>query len=332
MNSANISVMPGASELARYLLDIPEEKTDAGIVSVEITDDGKKVHRIIGPTGDLFNLFLAGDGDFCLVRCHPGKADKQVISEHISNTPAEPVVRARTEKIVAALTGYEVELKEWVEVMGIHMGRYLVPVEPAADHVFLYDEDDSGGFEIIKAERPVSKKEARFIENDRIAKGNIDDVLSRDLRYTCKLHIIDPKLFNDIMEIPTIADFKSKSALKHLLVMNTWPTEVGINSFNVDNIEIDIDENIIEMNVIADVEDHRALVAAAREAYKGMWQNSDWYPESAAEALWELTLASNDNPSPCDMGFEIMEMKAVEPGLNASGNLSRSELDRDPEP
>ena len=171
MNSANISVMPGASELARYLLDIPEEKTNAGIVSVEITDDGKKVHRIIGPTGDLFNLFLAGDGDFCLVRCHPGKADKQVISEHISNTPAEPVVRARTEKIVAALTGYEVELKEWVEVMGIHMGRYLVPVEPAADHVFYMMRMIQEDLKLSRRNVPSQKRRPGLLRMIRLPKA-----------------------------------------------------------------------------------------------------------------------------------------------------------------
>ena len=137
------------------------------------------------------------------------------------------------------------------------------------------------------------------------------------MRYTCKLHITDRELFNDEMIISSIEEFNSKVALENLLVYDSILSlaDVGIDSLDVQDIEINTknDDDFISMTVIAKVKDHCAMTAKARDAYAKNWQNNNWYPESAEEALWELTLASNDNPSPSDFGFKIMEMKPVDP-------------------
>lgn len=50
-----------------------------------------------------------------------------------------------------------------------------------------------------------------------------------------------------------------------------------------------------------------SLVRASRNAYLAAWWDNTWLPASPAEALFELALGSNANPSPNEMGFEILE-------------------------
>ena len=315
---------PGALELARHVLNIPDGAPNPVITSVEIRPDfGGTLHYITGPDDKQIRISMYGDGTFSA--CHmntDGTCGQQIMNGQIYETSAEPVIRAHTEEIIAALTGHKVKTQNCLQECGTFIGRYLSPVndrDSMNDHNFLYHEDALGGFTLLKTLTDPETDTPAF-EGSPFAKGNVADILSRDVRYTCKLQITDPELFNDEMAIFSIGEFNSRTALKWLLVHHSTLAleDVGINSLDVQDIKINIehDNDLVEMTVIADIKDHRAMIAAARNAYATCWQDNDWYPESAAEALWELTLASNNNPSPDLLGFEIMDMKAVKPVIS----------------
>ena len=318
---------PGALEIARHVLDIGEGAKDPIITSVEIRPDfGGTLHYITGPDNKHIRIGVYGDGtyDSCIMNTD-GTCGQQITNGQIHGTgkihgtPAEPTIRAHTEEIVAALTGHEVKVQGCLQECGKFIGRYLSPVndrDSMNDHNFLYHEDALGGFTLLKTLTDPETNIPSF-EGSPFAEGNVADVLSQDVRYTCKLHILDRELFNDEMVISSIGEFNSKVALKHLLVYDSVLSlaDVGIDSLDVQDIEINTedDNDFINMTVIAKVRDHCAMTAKTRNAYAANWQDNDWYPKSAAEALWELTLASNDNPSPDLFGFEIMEMEPVTP-------------------
>ena len=64
------------------------------------------------------------------------------------------------------------------------------------------------------------------------------------------------------------------------------------------------------LSVIARVYDEESVTRAAIEAYQSAWADITWEPTGLAEALYELLLASNKNPSPSDLGFEIVSWNA----------------------
>ena len=69
--------------------------------------------------------------------------------------------------------------------------------------------------------------------------------------------------------------------------------------------------NSYQLVVNARVSDKDGVIAAAKEAYAQSWGDASWVPESLEEALYEIVLASNPNPSPIDLGFEIVDWSPV---------------------
>jgi hypothetical protein len=61
------------------------------------------------------------------------------------------------------------------------------------------------------------------------------------------------------------------------------------------------------LTTVVRVHNPRALRADAQDCYEACWGDADWRPSSMGEAAYEVLLASNANPSPCDMGFEFIE-------------------------
>ena len=236
-----------------------------------------------------------------------------------SETSVEPVIRAHVEKMVTILTDQQVKLKTRVTYTGTNDSTFmrclLIPCNPSnppdspdySKYGFYYDESSDGTFEIyhgINAGLDVPKcQEMPFI------KGLVFDFMRRNIGYSCRMEINDPEMFCESMKIDTLDEISNKILLDHLFkrknISESVVSKLGIEKFH-------IDRHTISMNVVADIEDHRAFVALARDKYQKQWSDNDWYPDSMAEALQETTLLSNGNPAPIDMGYEILAVDKLE--------------------
>ena len=63
------------------------------------------------------------------------------------------------------------------------------------------------------------------------------------------------------------------------------------------------------LTALVRVHNEEALRRIARECYASNWSDVDWSPESLGEAAYEIFLASNANPAPCDLGFEFLDTR-----------------------
>lgn len=61
------------------------------------------------------------------------------------------------------------------------------------------------------------------------------------------------------------------------------------------------------MHIGCRVFDEKAIIAEAKRCYENCWKDDVWEPKSVEEALYEILVASNDNPSPSDIGVELVE-------------------------
>jgi len=61
------------------------------------------------------------------------------------------------------------------------------------------------------------------------------------------------------------------------------------------------------MHILVRVFDEKAVIAEAKSCYENCWKDDAWEPESVERALYEILVASNDNPSPNDIGVELIE-------------------------
>lgn len=67
---------------------------------------------------------------------------------------------------------------------------------------------------------------------------------------------------------------------------------------------------VVSMLVIATVTDPAELRRYACSRYAACWFDSDWQPTDLSEAAIEALVISNENPSPSDIGLEILEFDA----------------------
>jgi hypothetical protein len=70
--------------------------------------------------------------------------------------------------------------------------------------------------------------------------------------------------------------------------------------------------DLYQVYVKTRVFDEDAFWAAAQDVYFETWGQEDWEPDNLEEALYELVLASNSNPSPSNLGFEIVDWRPLE--------------------
>lgn len=72
------------------------------------------------------------------------------------------------------------------------------------------------------------------------------------------------------------------------------------------------EDNQYQLYVRAIVHDEEQFLREAKDCYVGAWQDKSWVPATLSEALYEIILASNANPSPDECGFSIVKWKAIE--------------------
>jgi hypothetical protein len=94
----------------------------------------------------------------------------------------------------------------------------------------------------------------------------------------------------------------------------TAPLEGGFELLQ--GTEVTLEGDQATLTITALVSDMPALKAAAEAAYEGCWGGSVMDPRSSAEELlYELLVASNASPSPCDVGYEIVDMTPTTPQI-----------------
>lgn len=113
---------------------------------------------------------------------------------------------------------------------------------------------------------------------------------------------------NDEAEVETVEE-----ALRVLCVYpGAAPVDSGYELVEGTEVARRVEPTLYQVCVKARVFDKDAFVAAAQDAYYESWGQEDWEPDNLEEALYELVLASNPNPSPSDLGFEIVEWQPLD--------------------
>lgn len=142
--------------------------------------------------------------------------------------------------------------------------------------------------------------------NAPFATGRVRDLTDGpvEVRVGALIRVSDEGLFRSEMGVFGERGIRASDLEKGMLALPVNPRDAGVSRLRVEKLSVEGDEAYFE--VVAEVSDPGRLVRAAREAYLEAWWDNTWLPASPREALFELALGSNDNPSPADMGFEFL--------------------------
>ncbi len=126
------------------------------------------------------------------------------------------------------------------------------------------------------------------------------------VRVGALIRVTDAEAFVTAMGRPGDPSVLSAAHLETWMVRSpVGPGEAGIGRIAVTDLSVDRDNVYFELT--AEVVSLRALTRAARDAYAECWGDRRWLPRTLEEALFELTLGSNANPPPDEMGFEFLD-------------------------
>lgn len=191
-------------------------------------------------------------------------------------------------RIARALTGNEVEIRR--------RGREWAVRELALP-----------GVELIVRTRDDDMYEA-FLEDSSapFSQGKIDDLLARETRIGTILNISDEALFRSALDVPEGEHINETHLTEGLLRLPVSEAEAGLDSASVTHAIL-LDASLY-IEVTAHISDPERLTRAARSAYLDCWGDDEWLPSGPCEAIFELALASNANPSPDEMGFEFVAL------------------------
>lgn len=139
------------------------------------------------------------------------------------------------------------------------------------------------------------------------ATGKVRDLMDRpvEVRVGALIRVSDEGLFRTEMGVFGGRSLRASDLEKEMLEIPVEPRNAGVSRLRVEELSVEGDEAYFE--VVAEVADMGRMIRAAREAYLEAWWDNTWLPASPREALFELALGSNANPSPAEMGFEFLE-------------------------
>jgi hypothetical protein len=120
-----------------------------------------------------------------------------------------------------------------------------------------------------------------------------------------RVRVTDPETFRGAMGLTEQTEISAADLEAAMLRLPVDAAEAGIDRIRVSDVLSSQADLYFEVS--AEVSDMGRLVGAAREAYLEAWWDNTWIPGSPNEALFELALGSNANPSPDEMGFEFVE-------------------------
>lgn len=124
------------------------------------------------------------------------------------------------------------------------------------------------------------------------------------VRVGAMIRITDQEVFQENMGLSPEVELTPSALGDQMLNLPVDPQEAGIDRISVSDLSAFGAQVYFEVS--AEVSDMGRLVRAAREAYLEAWWDNSWLPCSPNEALFELALGSNANPSPDEMGFEFV--------------------------
>jgi hypothetical protein len=132
-----------------------------------------------------------------------------------------------------------------------------------------------------------------------------------DVILTTRVRLLDPSLFlayaQDICA--KLAGRSMELAMPVALLRPTSDRAVhGIEVLST-TVACSIASEEYVLTTLVRVHNTQALRAEAKACYGACWGDADWSPATVGEAAYEVLLASNANPSPCDMGFEFIETR-----------------------
>lgn len=125
------------------------------------------------------------------------------------------------------------------------------------------------------------------------------------VRVGVMIRVTDQDVFRENMGLSPGATITPTDLGAHMLNLPVEPQEAGIDRIRVSDLSAFGAQVYFEVS--AEVSDMGRLIRAAREAYLEAWWDNTWFPCSPNEALFELALGSNANPSPDQMGFEFVD-------------------------
>ena len=123
-----------------------------------------------------------------------------------------------------------------------------------------------------------------------------------DAGINVQLHITNRSTFLELLDAPEMSKITPRVLVDRLFVPR------GGHSGGVEALQCHfepVDDDTLSVTLYAQIADQAALRRDAMQAYVECWQDDDWTPENPSKALYELYLASNDLPSPADVGYEI---------------------------
>ena len=169
-----------------------------------------------------------------------------------------------------------------------------------------------GGFDLSERVEirvgPFGDYDARFEgAAEAFASGLTQETLMTPatVRVGVLIRVTNPEAFQAEMGCSTGAGVGPSDLERGMVRLPVEPDLAGIDRILVRDLSVGEDQMYFEVE--AEVSDMGRLVRAAREAYLEAWWDNTWIPTSPQEALFELALGSNANPSPDQLGFEILD-------------------------
>ena len=76
--------------------------------------------------------------------------------------------------------------------------------------------------------------------------------------------------------------------------------------------DIEVDGTDVSFILEADITDASRFEQDLCQAYGDLWNETEWAPKDAGDAVFEAFLATNGTPSPDELGFEFTNWSSVE--------------------
>lgn len=136
----------------------------------------------------------------------------------------------------------------------------------------------------------------------------------KQVKLTGELSIESLETFKDFArlhgaKVPELALTSSEIEqliLKYFVNPSVEPKQAGFVFNNATRCFLKTAQKV-ELTLVCDVFDSEALHEQAAFAYSSCWGALGYKMANDAEALYELTIASNANPSPADIGVLIVD-------------------------
>jgi hypothetical protein len=314
---------PRAIDLASYLVG----PGSLQINEVQMFTWMAKAH--FGTTSDnrAFRLILAGHGAWEMAfKDDHGEYLKDTSSGHIENTPAGAQARQAAAELGRNLTGHNVDVCGWMDFSGLAVGRYLKPTGDDDAHSFVLLELSDDQYAIVHGDNPnpaFTDAPPKF-EEEPFSQGNISRFNTPQVSVSCAINILDEDLFCEAMGIEGLEELSGDILTREMTLLAKDAKLCGFNSFGCTDPAMS--NGFLTFDVLTEVADFGLLVCEARDRYADCWGDDGWYPASPEEALNEIALASNANPSPGTMGFEFVSMTGI--GLETA---KTADVDEEPQ-